>query len=157
MDSSEFTTDETLITLKPRMPTAASLLAYLAPYFVGSGQEEVHVLCFDKHDCLLEHRRFPAGLERATAYGRVLLSVLQVRGTASFVLAEGHPRASPVPKVDERDLRTRVTRALGHAGIACRDHVGFGLKKVWSLRRARTFELAATPRVERVEATSPSA
>ena len=157
MDSSERTTDETVVLLGPVLQTATKTIAYLAPYLRGSGEGQYHLLCLDARCRLLRHwRLLDAGKEERTF--RLLVSgALTVKGTAACVLAHGHARRSASPTVDDRMLRKRLRHTLVNSGIEFRDHVIFAPTSVWSLTEGRmTLDAPVQPARTQESTLSPS-
>lgn len=134
-----------VIDSRPRLATRDQLVAYLAPCFAGAAEHELHVLCLDDQDHLLHHARLPVIDDDQHTFRRMVSALLAVEGTASFVLAQASDSPSPVPRTRARQLRGKVTRTMGHAGVKLRDHLGFSETKAWSYKEQRTFPLEGAP------------
>lgn len=131
---------------KVRLATWTQLVGYLTPCFAEGCERKLHLLCLDEHCDLLHHARFPPTDDDRRTFRLVVSAVLAVEPTASFVLAQGSDSVSPVPRTRDRQLRGKVARSLGHAGVRLRDHLSFSPERLWSYTERRTFPLEPAAR-----------
>lgn len=113
---------------------AASLLA---PYFYGSGNEMVYVLCLDSKGKALGVRKVSEGnVDNSDVNIRRIAEICMALGASFFYMAHNHTSHLAFPSAEDWQCTDVVKCALAPLGVSMVDHLIFVEGDVVSLRES---------------------
>lgn len=130
------------LTPKRQLATYAALVAYCRSLFLGMGDEQFYVLCFDARLRLLGAELIASGMPAAVeASPRAVLRQALRHNAVGAVITHNHPSGSPLPSQEDLDVTREIQRLLAGAEVRLYDHVIIGGQEHFSFQREGLLEV----------------
>lgn len=122
---------------RPRLTTAATVAAHLAPEHGAHREERFGVVLLDTRHRLIRTVVISQGtLDASLVHPREVFRAAAEHSAAALVLFHNHPSGDPAPSVDDLALTRRLVEAGELMGMAVVDHVVLGAGCWHSLRES---------------------
>ncbi len=111
---------------------------YFVPRFMFMRDEELHIMCLDDMNRMINCRKLFNGVPNATEINiRKIVEVALNFNATKIVLAHNHPDGVALPSQSDRTITKKIESALMPMGIQLLDHIIVGGYDYVSLREDR--------------------
>ncbi|MBQ7886983.1 MAG: DNA repair protein RadC [Clostridia bacterium] len=110
--------------------------AYLAPLFIGAGEEHIYMICLDQAGHVLHRSLLHTGtVDQVTLHPRTVVQTALRHNAHAVILAHNHPSGIAEPSQADLDITKRISTALYMIGIRLVDHLIFAGAGAFSILR----------------------
>ncbi|MBR4038969.1 MAG: DNA repair protein RadC [Clostridia bacterium] len=126
---------------KPVITKLADAKAYCAPLFIGTGEEQIYMICLDQAGHVLHRTLLHTGtVDQVMLHPRTVVETALRHHAHTVLLAHNHPSGTAQPSQADVDVTGRISTALHMIGIRLVDHLVFAGSQAFSMVRECMIE-----------------